>query len=73
MQNQKTFAMGSVPNNGNKLEHKKRGAREGSPSVWGVVFFLLLECESEAELQLPHANGSARCGIRLDVTDLATV
>jgi hypothetical protein len=53
-----------------KLEHKKRGAREGSPLVWGVMFVFWLENEFKAELQLAHANRSTGGGIGLDVRDL---
>src|SRR5277367_3984286 len=53
-----------------RLEHKKRGAREGLPVCFGV-FIMGLESEPDAELQLTHANGGTWGSIRLDVRDLA--
>ena len=59
-----------------QLEHKKRGAREGSPwgHQWGVLLLFVssLESDPEPELKLAHANGSARGGIGLDIRDLAS-
>jgi hypothetical protein len=60
-----------VPNSIRKrLEHKKRGAREGSPWVWGVLSVFWLENEFNAELELAHADRGTGGGIRLDVRDL---
>jgi len=52
-----------------RLEHKKRGAREGSPFFWGGG--LGLKSYAHAELQLAHANGGTGSGIGLDVRNLA--
>ena len=52
-----------------RLEHKKRGAREGPPFFFRGVAGL--KVESNAELQLPHAVRSIRRSIRFDVCDLS--
>src|SRR5690349_865103 len=56
---------------GNRLEHKKGGAREGSPFSFGVL--LLLESEPQTELQLAHAVRRVRGSIAFDVLNAAWI
>src|SRR6185295_3208102 len=45
-----------------RLEHKKRGAREGSPVSFGVVARAFLESQLETELQTPHLRTEREAG-----------